>query len=160
MEGVMLGAEETRPAYDLPPGYDHIYSGKVRELYRSPEGRLLFVATDRISAYDWILETPIPDKGRILTQLSLWWFDQFADIVPNHVLSTRVPDAVAGRALLCQELDMMPVECVVRGFLAGSMASPRDCVRVTDYPSRCSRPRRRPRRANTTRTSPMTRSSC
>ncbi len=78
------------------------------------------MATDRISAYDWILPTPIPDKGRILTQLSLWWFDQFADIVPNHVLSTHVPDAVAGRALLCEELDMMPVECVVRGFLAGS----------------------------------------
>lgn len=115
MSGAELG-----PAYDLPSGYEHIYSGKVRELYRSPEGRLLFVATDRISAYDWILATPIPDKGRILTELSLWWFDQFADIVPNHVLSTHVPDAVAGRALLCQELDMMPVECVVRGFLAGS----------------------------------------
>ena len=106
--------------YSLPAGYEHVYSGKVRELYRSPEGRLLFVATDRISAYDWILPTPIPDKGRILTQLSLWWFDQFADIVPHHVLSTHVPDAVAGRALLCQELDMMPVECVVRGYLAGS----------------------------------------
>jgi phosphoribosylaminoimidazole-succinocarboxamide synthase len=116
----MLGVEITPDAYGLPEGYTHVYSGKVRDLYRSPEGRLLFVASDRISAYDHILPTLIPDKGRILTQLSLWWFDQIADIVPHHVVGTHVPAAVEGRALMCQELDMMPIECVVRGYLAGS----------------------------------------
>lgn len=112
--------EITPDDYNLPEGYTHIYSGKVRDLYRSPEGRLLFVASDRISAYDHILPTRIPDKGRILTQLSLWWFDQLSDIVPHHVVGTHVPASVEGRALMCQELDMMPIECVVRGYLAGS----------------------------------------
>lgn len=112
--------EITPDSYGLPEGYTHIYSGKVRDLYRSPEGRLLFIASDRISAYDHVLPTRIPDKGRILTQLSLWWFDQLSDIVPNHVVGTHVPAVVEGRALLCQELDMMPIECVVRGYLAGS----------------------------------------
>ncbi|MFY9332024.1 MAG: phosphoribosylaminoimidazolesuccinocarboxamide synthase [Candidatus Nanopelagicales bacterium] len=110
----------TPPEYQLPDSYTHIYSGKVRDLYRSPEGRLLFVASDRISAFDWVLPTTIPDKGKILTALSLWWFDQLQDIVPNHVVSTHVPAVVAGRAMLCQELEMMPIECVVRGYLAGS----------------------------------------
>ncbi|MDP4803678.1 MAG: phosphoribosylaminoimidazolesuccinocarboxamide synthase [Candidatus Nanopelagicales bacterium] len=104
----------------LPEGYTHLYSGKVRDLYRSPEGRLLFVASDRISAYDWVLPSTIPDKGKILTSLSLWWFHQFEGVVPNHVVSTHVPAVVAGRAMLCQELEMMPIECVVRGYLAGS----------------------------------------
>lgn len=81
--------------------------------------RLLLVASDRISAYDFILTTPIPDKGRVLTQLSLWWFDQLADLLPNHVLSTDVPDAVAGRAILVRRLDMLPVECVARAYLTG-----------------------------------------
>ncbi len=108
------------PDYALPEGYRHIYSGKVRDLFEAPTGQLLFVASDRISAYDWILPTPIPDKGRILTQLSLWWFDLLHDVVPNHVVSTQVPAAVQGRAMLCERLDMMPVECVVRGYLAGS----------------------------------------
>jgi phosphoribosylaminoimidazole-succinocarboxamide synthase len=108
------------PVYELPEGYVHVYSGKVRDLYETPEGRLLFVASDRISAYDWVLPTPIPDKGRILTAMSLWWFDRVSDIVPNHVVSTRVPDAVARRAMVCTKLDMFPVECVVRGYLAGS----------------------------------------
>ena len=112
--------EITPDDYGLPEGYTHVYSGKVRDLYRSPEGRLLFVASDRISAYDHIVPTAIPDKGRILTQLSLWWFNQLAGVVPHHVVGTNVPAAVAGRALLCQELDMMPIECVVRGYLAGS----------------------------------------
>ena len=107
-------------AYGLPTEYEHVYSGKVRDLYRSPEGLLLFVASDRISAYDAVLPTPIPDKGRILTAMSLWWFDRLRDIVSNHVVSTKVPDVVAGRAMLCQPLDMMPVECVARGYLAGS----------------------------------------
>ena len=107
------------PAPELP-GAVHIHSGKVRDLYRTDEGRLLMVASDRISAFDHVLETTIPDKGRILTQMSLWWFEQLADLVPNHVLSTEVPAAVAGRAVLCEELAMFPVECVARGYLTGS----------------------------------------
>lgn len=101
-------------------GYRHLHSGKVRDLYESPDGLLLMVASDRISAYDFVLPTPIPDKGRILTQLSLWWFERLADIVPHHVVSTDVPAEVAGRAVLCRRLDMFPVECVARGYLAGS----------------------------------------
>ena len=108
------------PAYTLPEGYTHLYSGKVRDLYATPDDRLLFVASDRISAYDWVLPTPIPDKGRILTAMSLWWFDRLTDLVPNHVISTRVPSAVARRAMICSRLDMLPVECVARGYLAGS----------------------------------------
>jgi phosphoribosylaminoimidazole-succinocarboxamide synthase len=99
---------------------EHLYSGKVRELYALPDGNVLFVATDRISAYDFVLETPIPDKGRILTALSLWWFERLADVVPNHVVSLDVPAEVAGRAMVCRRLDMLPVECVARGYLTGS----------------------------------------
>ena len=104
----------------------HVYSGKVRELYALPGGRLLLVATDRISAYDHVLATPIPDKGRVLTQLSLWWFERLVDIVPNHVVSGEVtgvadvPAEFAGRAMVCERLDMLPVECVARGYLTGS----------------------------------------
>jgi phosphoribosylaminoimidazole-succinocarboxamide synthase len=104
------------------PGYRHVYSGKVRDLY-APEGdddRLLVVATDRISAYDHVLASTIPDKGRVLTQLSLWWFAQLADLVPNHLVAGEVPDAVTGRAVLVERLDMFPVECVARGYLTGS----------------------------------------
>jgi len=104
---------------DPIPGWTHVYSGKVRDLYTDGD-RLLFVASDRISAFDAILPTPIPDKGRVLTQLSLWWFDQLHDLVPNHIISTDVPDAVAGRAVICERLDMLAVECVVRGYLSGS----------------------------------------
>ncbi len=100
--------------------YTHLHSGKVRDLYDAPDGLLLMVASDRISAYDFVLPTPIPDKGRILTQLTLWWFERLADIVPNHVVSTDVPPEYAGRALLCRRLAMYPVECVARGYLAGS----------------------------------------
>jgi phosphoribosylaminoimidazole-succinocarboxamide synthase len=100
--------------------YTHLHSGKVRDLYQAPDGLLLMVASDRISAYDFVLPTPIPDKGRILTQLSLWWFERLADIVPHHVVSTDVPAEYAGRALLCRRLAMYPVECVARGYLAGS----------------------------------------
>ena len=107
------------PAPELP-GFTHVYSGKVRDLYRAPDGDLLFVASDRISAYDWVLPTTIPDKGAILTQLSLWWFERVADLVGNHVLGTDVPAAVAGRAMLCRPLAMLPVECVARGYLTGS----------------------------------------
>ena len=101
-------------------GYRHLHSGKVRDLYEAPDGLLLMVASDRISAYDHVLPTPIPDKGRILTALSLWWFERLADLVPHHVVSTDVPAEVAGRAVLCRRLEMVPVECVARGYLAGS----------------------------------------
>lgn len=112
---------EIKPTnYQLPEGFTHIYSGKVRDLYRTPENQLLFVASDRISAYDWVMPTEIPDKGKILTALSLWWFEKLKDIVPNHVISTDVPEAVKGRAMICQSLDMFPVECVARGYLTGS----------------------------------------
>jgi phosphoribosylaminoimidazole-succinocarboxamide synthase len=100
--------------------YRHLHSGKVRDLYETPDGLLLMVASDRISAYDFVLPTPIPDKGRLLTLLSLWWFERLADIVPNHVVSVDVPAEVEGRAVLCRRLEMFPVECVARGYLAGS----------------------------------------
>ncbi|WP_299529338.1 phosphoribosylaminoimidazolesuccinocarboxamide synthase [uncultured Streptomyces sp.] len=106
------------------PGLTHLHTGKVRELYRSEDGDLVMVASDRISAYDWVLPTEIPDKGRVLTQLSLWWFDQLADLVPHHVLSTEVPAGAPadweGRTLVCRSLRMAPVECVARGYLTGS----------------------------------------
>ena len=98
----------------------HVYSGKVRELYQTDDGALLLVATDRISAFDYVLDTPIPDKGKILTKLSLWWFAKLADIVPNHVLDTPVPREFAGRAMVCRPLRMVSAECVARGYLAGS----------------------------------------
>jgi phosphoribosylaminoimidazole-succinocarboxamide synthase len=100
--------------------YKHIASGKVRDLYEMDDGRLLFVASDRISAYDFVLPTPIPDKGRVLTAMSIWWFDQLADVVPNHLLSTDVPPEFEGRAMICERLDMLPVECIARGYLTGS----------------------------------------
>lgn len=106
--------------YQLSDSYKHIYSGKVRDLYEFTDGRLLFVASDRISAFDWVLPSTIPDKGRILTAMSLWWFEQLEDIVPNHIQSTNVPDGVKGRATFCESLEMFPVECVTRGYLAGS----------------------------------------
>ena len=105
-----------------PPidGAEHVHSGKVRDLYRRPDGRLLMVASDRISAYDHVLDTVIPDKGVILTQMSLWWFEQLSELVPNHIVSTDVPASVKGRAVICEPLDMYPVECVARGYLTGS----------------------------------------
>jgi len=81
---------------------------------------LLFVASDRISAYDFVLPTPIPDKGAVLTAMSIWWFEQLADVVPNHLISTDVPTEFAGRAMICERLDMLPVECIARGYLTGS----------------------------------------
>jgi phosphoribosylaminoimidazole-succinocarboxamide synthase len=101
----------------------HVYSGKVRELYQTDDGMLLLVATDRISAFDHVLETEIPDKGKILTQLSLWWFAQLADLVPNHLADGQVPAEFAGRAMICRPLRMVPFECVARGYLAGSAAA-------------------------------------
>ena len=100
--------------------------GKVREVYDAGDDRLLLVASDRISAYDHVLPTPIPDKGRVLTQLSVWWFDQLADVLAahgaqHHLLSADdVPTEVAGRAMLVRRLEMAPVECVARGYLSGS----------------------------------------
>ncbi|MET0931640.1 MAG: phosphoribosylaminoimidazolesuccinocarboxamide synthase [Aeromicrobium sp.] len=102
------------------PGATHLHSGKVRDLYEVADGHLLMVASDRISAFDFILSPGIPDKGEILTRMSLWWFDQLADLIPNHVVSTTVPERVRGRALVVEKLDMFPVECVARGYLTGS----------------------------------------
>ena len=114
------------------PGWTQTYAGKVRNLYlpdETPAGRqivklhgdvMLVVASDRISAYDHVLSPAVPDKGVVLTQLSLWWFAQLAHTVPDHVVSTIVPDDVAGRAMICRRLDMLPVECVARGYLTGS----------------------------------------
>jgi phosphoribosylaminoimidazole-succinocarboxamide synthase len=117
------------------PGWRHAYSGKVRDLY-IPEGsadlasaeRVLVVASDRVSAFDHVLEPGIPGKGELLTTLSLWWFDRLTGVpnhlVPDHTLdggpASLIPAAVAGRAMLCRTLDMYPVECVVRGYLTGS----------------------------------------
>ena len=96
-----------------------LHSGKVRDVYADGDD-LILVASDRISIYDVVLPTPIPDKGRLLTALSLWWFEQLADLVPNHVISaTDVPAEFAGRAIRCRRLDMVPVECVARGYLTG-----------------------------------------
>jgi phosphoribosylaminoimidazole-succinocarboxamide synthase len=108
-------------------GVELLHSGKVRDVYLdTSDGRddLILVASDRISVYDVVLPTPIPDKGAILTQLSLWWFEQLAGIVPDHVISaTDVPAEWAGRAIRCRRLRMVPVECVARGYLAGSGTS-------------------------------------
>ena len=129
-----MTAPEQPPAstpLDLP-GWRHAYSGKVRDLY-VPEGaadlqsaeRVLVVASDRVSAFDHVLEPGIPGKGELLTTLSLWWFDRLTG-VPNHLMpehtlaGSLIPAAVAGRAMLCKTLDMYPVECVVRGYLTGS----------------------------------------
>ena len=117
------------PHLTLPPaaaidGARHLHSGKVRDLYELEDGpyagQLLMVASDRISAFDHVLSPAIPDKGEILTRMSLWWFEQLADLVPNHILSTDVPDEVRGRAVICERLAMYPVECVARGYLTGS----------------------------------------
>ena len=103
-----------------PGGLRHLYSGKIRDIYQAADGVLLLVASDRISAFDYVLETPIPDKGKILTQLSLWWFERLTDVVPNHLVDAPVPAALAGRAMACMPLRMVPVECVARGYLTGT----------------------------------------
>ena len=114
---------------DLPldlPGYQHVYSGKVRDLYAPLDAqgdvdpdRLLLVASNRLSAYDWMVTPEIPDKGEVLTRLSLWWFDQLSDLVPNHVISRDVPAAVAGRGVLVRRLTMLKVEAIARAYLTG-----------------------------------------
>ena len=129
------------------PGWKHFYSGKVRDLYvpadddlggaESRENHVLVVASDRISAYDQVLSSEIPDKGRILTQLSLWWFEQLG--VEHHVLASTaaegVPAEVEGRAMICKRLEMFPVECIARGYLTGSgLAEYRQSGTVCDIP--------------------------
>lgn len=101
-------------------GWNHLRSGKVRDLYTNTNGELLIVASDRISAFDYILPTPIPGKGKLLTQLSLFWFEMFSDLVPNHLISTDVPREVKDRAVIVKPLEMFPIECVARGYLTGS----------------------------------------
>ena len=118
------------PLPGIPPaprieGAEHVHSGKVRDLYRLPDGNLLMVASDRISAYDFVLDSTIPDKGVVLTQMSLWWFEQLADLVPNHVVSTDVPEQVRGRAVVWESLEMEPVvtQCsIARGGAGRSVA--------------------------------------
>jgi phosphoribosylaminoimidazole-succinocarboxamide synthase len=128
------------------PGWEHVYSGKVRDLYvpadesvKDSVGQdcVLVVASDRISAYDHVLSSEIPDKGRILTQLSLWWFEQLG--VEHHVLASTaaegVPAEVEGRAMICKRLEMFPVECIARGYLTGSgLAEYRKSGTVCDIP--------------------------
>ncbi|WP_435839554.1 phosphoribosylaminoimidazolesuccinocarboxamide synthase, partial [Streptomyces althioticus] len=112
------------PAPLLVRGLVHRPPARGRSLPRTAGGPPVLAPRDRISAYDWVLPTEIPDKGRVLTQLSLWWFDQLADLLPNHVLSTDLPEGApadwAGRTLVCKSLNMVPVECVARGYLTGS----------------------------------------
>jgi phosphoribosylaminoimidazole-succinocarboxamide synthase len=101
-------------------GWTHIRTGKVRDLYSNDEGEILLVASDRISAFDWVMPTEIPQKGAILTQLSLFWFELLGDIVPNHIISEDVPKVVEDRAIIVQPLEMYEIECVARGYLTGS----------------------------------------
>jgi len=119
------------PGFSTPPavlpveGWRHVYSGKVRDLYvpesPHPQGDvMLVVASDRISAYDWVLPSEIPGKGGVLTALSLWWFDRLRDVVRDHTVEADVPAEVKGRAMVVRRLDMFPVECVARGYLTGS----------------------------------------
>jgi phosphoribosylaminoimidazole-succinocarboxamide synthase len=105
-----------------------VYSGKVRDIYDAGDGRLLLVTSDRISAFDVVMDEPIPDKGRVLTAMSAFWFDHFADVVQNHLVSTRLDDLPVpaqrpeweGRVMLCRRAEMLSIECIVRGYLTGS----------------------------------------
>lgn len=117
MSGFGLSGPPPAPAI---AGWKHIRTGKVRDLYTNDSGQLLMVTSDRISAFDWVLPTTIPTKGAVLTQLSLFWFEKLKDIVPNHVVSTDVPEEVRGRAVIVRPLTMSPIECVARGYLTGS----------------------------------------
>jgi phosphoribosylaminoimidazole-succinocarboxamide synthase len=102
------------------PGWTHLRTGKVRDLYSNDKKEILLVASDRISAYDWVMPTTIPGKGSVLTQLSLFWFELLEDIIGNHIVSTDVPAIVEDRAVIVQPLTMFEVECVARGYLTGS----------------------------------------
>jgi phosphoribosylaminoimidazole-succinocarboxamide synthase len=101
-------------------GWKHLRTGKVRDLYTNDKEEILLVASDRISAYDWVMPTAIPGKGAVLTQLSLFWFELLEDIIGNHIISTDVPDEVEDRAIIVQPLAMFDIECVARGYLTGS----------------------------------------
>lgn len=106
----------------------HLNTGKVRDIYDAGDGRLLLVTSDRISAFDVVMAEPIPDKGRVLTAMSAFWFERFADVVPGHLISTDVADLpfddpdpdLAGRVMLCRKAEMLPIECIVRGYITGS----------------------------------------
>lgn len=117
MSGFGLAGPPPAPSI---PGWTHLRTGKVRDLYTNDLGNILLVASDRISAYDWVMPTEIPGKGAVLTQLSLFWFDLLEDIVPNHIISTDVPEIVEDRAIIVQPLEMFAIECVARGYLTGS----------------------------------------
>lgn len=108
---------------DIPIDLPHIYSGKVRDIYDAGDDRLLLVASDRLSAFDVILAEPIPHKGRVLTATSAFWFEQVADIVGSHLIATDMPGLppeAVGRVMLCRKASMLPIECIVRGYLSGS----------------------------------------
>ena len=117
MSGFGISGPPPAPVID---GWTHLRTGKVRDLYTNDSGNILMVASDRLSAFDWVLPTPIPTKGAVLTQLSLFWFEKLSRVVPNHVLSTDVPAHVRGRAVIAKPLSMFPIECVARGYLTGS----------------------------------------
>lgn len=108
------------PVAQVIEGWNHLRIGKVRDLYTNHKNELLIVASDRISAFDWVLPTEIPNKGKILTQISLFWFERLSDLVPSHIISTDVPSEVKGRAVIAKPLKMFPIECVARGYLTGS----------------------------------------
>ena len=116
----------TRPTAEVP--LEQVHSGKVRDVYDAGDGLLLLVASDRISAFDVVMAEPIPDKGRVLTAMSAFWFERLAEVVGNHLVSTELDDLpeparrpeLAGRVMLCRRAEMLPIECIVRGHLAGS----------------------------------------
>ena len=109
-------------------GLPHIYSGKVRDIYDAGDGRLLMVTSDRMSAFDVVMAEPVPNKGRVLTAMSAFWFEQFAGTVGSHLISTDLADLpeqardprIAGRLMLCRRAEMLPIECIVRGYISGS----------------------------------------
>ena len=117
MSGFGLAGAPPAPSIN---GWQHLRTGKVRDLYTNDNDEILLVASDRISAFDWVLPSEIPNKGAILTQLSLFWFELLEDIVPNHIVSDDVPAAVSDRAVIVKPLDMFAIECVARGYLTGS----------------------------------------
>ncbi len=117
MSGFGLAGPPPAPSI---PGWTHLRTGKVRDLYTNEKQEILLVASDRVSAYDWVMPTLIPGKGAVLTQLSLFWFELLEDIVPNHIISTEVPSIVRDRAVIVQPLEMFEIECVARGYLTGS----------------------------------------
>ena len=117
MSGFGLAGPPPAPSI---PGWTHLRTGKVRDLYTNDKKEILLVASDRVSAYDWVMPTLIPGKGAVLTQLSLFWFELLEDIIPNHVISTEVPKIVEDRAIIVAPLEMFEIECVARGYLTGS----------------------------------------